>query len=264
PGTNADSASNRQQQLDPENLSDALLSAGVDLREEEALLSQSVVEDIPVTTSYEQLSAATTPSVASPQLAAPYTPMMGSHALASYMHSLATRNSENDLIDLVSLACEEWITHLVTSAAIVARHRKNSDRRYLTSGSMYSKGPSDLARTIRQLAIKDKEAEEKWQVRRNALKQKESTGKDGADATIADNDTNAEEAIQRATNETVALMTGSSKGKKYSWMTGSSGTSTPLGRKGSATSSDPGIRIREAREENSVMMRDLVVVLERE
>lgn len=99
---------------------------------------------------------------------------------------------------------------------------------------------------MRDLAAKHKEREEK-RIRRRVLL--------GLDEEKVE-----ENLVQdhKQTNLTASLMMNGSKKSKYSWMQSSSTTSNSSFN----SHGDNGIRYREAREEQSVVLRDLIAALE--
>ncbi|ODQ70694.1 hypothetical protein LIPSTDRAFT_44513, partial [Lipomyces starkeyi NRRL Y-11557] len=243
---------------DPNDFSDALLSAGVDLREEEQLLSSS----IPIRAQSFKTPGAITPSGSLGPI-----PSLNDGALLSTFDMTADATlhahrrmpfldmhvKDNDVLVLISLACQEWLSNILTSAVVTSRYRRES-------GNSTSNA-SDVAKSLRQIAIQDKEREDKYKISKSAGKAHD--GEKGAHAT--------EEVMHRAANATAAMMVSGGR-KKYSWMTsGGSGSSSPSvggsaggGSKKDSSTGSHGIRIREAKEEQGVVMRDLLTVLENE
>ncbi|KAK9343535.1 transcription initiation factor TFIID component TAF4 family-domain-containing protein [Lipomyces starkeyi] len=285
---------------DPNDFSDALLSAGVDLREEEQLLSSS----IPIRAQSFKTPGTITPSgslgpipslndgalLSTFDMTADDTlhahrrmPFLDMHVVRQVVATLALENGiqpppltvpsavtetkDNDVLVLISLACQEWLSNILTSAVVTSRYRRES-------GNSTSNA-SDVAKSLRQIAIQDKEREDKYKISKAALEARSGTsgtadgsgkahdGEKGAHAT--------EEVMHRAANATAAMMVSGGR-KKYSWMTsGGSGSSSPSvggsaggGSKKDSSTGSHGIRIREAKEEQGVVMRDLLTVLENE
>lgn len=103
-----------------------------------------------------------------------------------------------------------------------------------------------------------------------------NTGENG------DSKAGAEETLHRAANATAAMMTMNLGKKKYSWMTSSNGSGgggggADLGKSGNGASKDGrkespiisirgdnGLRFREIRSGNSVVMKDLLEAIEDE
>ncbi|KAK9381651.1 transcription initiation factor TFIID component TAF4 [Kockiozyma suomiensis] len=276
---------------DPSDFSDALLSAGVDLRAEEQLLSSS----LPILSQPNRSITDSIPGMSplsvdgsmflGDDLADLYTQdPIQTHRLAPFLDMHVVRNmvaesalgsdvrvpplpphlalqvangetKDNDALVLISLACREWLSDILTAAVITARYRRESGVRTSSTSNA-----SDVAKALRHVAIKEKEKEEKYQMEKAQLEIR--TGESGNHAT--------EEVMHRQTNATAALMVSGGR-KKYSWMTGGSGASpspvaaTP-GGPARKDSSNPGhgVRMREAKEEPGVVMRDLLSVLENE
>ncbi|KAK9449758.1 transcription initiation factor TFIID component TAF4 [Limtongia smithiae] len=263
----------------PDDFSDALVSAGVDLRQEEQLLSSSI-----------PIRAQTFPAVGRAGLTSGYFDNNGSyfgdeafitpeetlqrHRRAPFLDlhaATAGDGKDNDALTLISLACQEWLSDILTAVMITSAYRRDSGARTITN-------PSDVAKALRQIAIKDKEREEKYQQAKLSLEHShgvsgnsESGAGDGKPGGSEKNSHATEEVLHRQTNATAALMMAGGRSKKYSWMMGSGGgaaspaapTPGSISRRESGAGGH-GIRIREAREEQSVVMRDLLSVLEYE
>lgn len=179
---------------------------------------------------------------------------------------------DNDALVLISLACREWLSDILTAAVITARYRRESGVRTSSTSNA-----SDVAKALRHVAIKEKEKEEKYQMEKAQLEIRSgggfggsSDGGSGGGKAGESGNHATEEVMHRQTNATAALMVSGGR-KKYSWMTGGSGASpspvaaTP-GGPARKDSSNPGhgVRMREAKEEPGVVMRDLLSVLENE
>ncbi|KAK9366220.1 transcription initiation factor TFIID component TAF4 family-domain-containing protein [Lipomyces kononenkoae] len=279
---------------DPNDYSDALLSAGVDLREEEQILSSS----IPIRAQSFKVGGAGMPTgslgpvpdisafdmdVGDTLLAHRRTPFLDLHVVRQLVATLAMENDiqpppltmpsavtdskDNDALVLISLACREWLSNILTSAIITSRYRRESGNSMTNA--------SDVAKSLRQIAIQDKEQEDKYRIAKAALEARSGvSGTGDGSGKIHDGEKGmhaTEEVMHRAANATAALMVSGGR-KKYSWMTsgGSSGSSTGIGgpigsgSKKDSSSGSHGIRIREAKEEQGVVMRDLLTVLENE
>lgn len=224
-----------QAPADPDKLSDALLSAGVDLKAEEALLTSTVNNQLESTKVNNQPIILNTPFLDPRQLAT----FMNKEIRA---HGLSEKNFFDDtgILELVTNACEEWMKNIVTNAVIISRHRRRSVK---------NRKRSEICKALRDISLKQKSQEDKREQKKknfgldNNDKEKEGT----------------EEIQHKATNATVAMMAGGKK-KKYSWMTGGSAGS---GSKNSSGGSDSTIRFREAREEPGITVRDLLTGLEK-
>lgn len=217
---------------DPEKLSDAILAAGVDLKAEEALLnSASLPTKAPSTTdtTSNQPIIINTPFLDPRQAAAFMNKVVAAHGLK------ANTESDASLVQLVTYASEEWMKNILTNAVVLSRHRRRAIK---------NKRRSELAVALRDLAVQNKTMEE----RRNDLKK---------NAGITGDETEGlEETQHKATNATVAMMTGGGKKKKYDWMSaGNSGAKNSMG--------DVSLRFREAREEPGIVVRDLLNSLEK-
>lgn len=170
---------------------------------------------------------------------------------------------DNEVSTIISAACEHYMSQILTDTIIMMRHRrhasdvnKNSNKNINKNTSNKSSkssrslsginNKSEISKALRDLASKHKEREEK-RIRRRVLLglEEEKTNEDlGQD--------------HKQTNLTASLMMSGSKKKKYSWM-----QSTTSSSKSSLTSrGDNGIRFREAREEQAVVLRDLIAALE--
>ncbi|KAK9476835.1 transcription initiation factor TFIID component TAF4 family-domain-containing protein [Lipomyces japonicus] len=342
PSTPSAPAPNAPVKEDPNDFSDALLSAGVDLREEEQLLSSSIPRPLGPSSDHarsQQQQAYAKPHTlyagassgvgahvnVSPQIqipiAPPRTPFLDLVSVRQVFASVAAENDmrpppflydhhhtnnnntstaskELDSLLLISLACREWLADILTAAVITSRYRRESGARTANTSNA-----SDVAKTMRQIAIRDKESQDRYAVASAALELRHgNTGPDGKVAPEDGGSSSAggsagkgggaashltEEVMHRAANATAALMVSGGKKKRYSWMSGganssaskrdglagsflasplsSSSSSAAGGSMGSSLSSQShGIRIREAREEQAVVLRDLLSVLENE
>lgn len=272
--------------VDPEALSDALLSAGVDLKEEETIMSLSLSSSSkPASTSYGgysggymgsasgsgglalssttaglyggDLSTGTAAAAAAAANQPPlYTPFLELARLrvmldaAASEHSLGA-NPTNDpqVLQLISYACEEWIKDILDKAIVLSRHRRRSRNTV----------HSDVGRALRGLAQKDKDTEYQ-----RIAKKLTHQGPDGAKDLGDDKKTAMSEDNQyKAANATALMMT--SGKRKYSWMTGGAGGGPGGGGAraiAGAQRSDGGVRFREAREEQGLVLRDLLGAME--
>ncbi|KAK9458737.1 transcription initiation factor TFIID component TAF4 [Lipomyces oligophaga] len=260
---------------DPSVMSDAIISAGIDLRAEEELLlagprthGSMGNTGPPIGTGYRANSMGGQQLMYNdPALMQRRTPFLNLQAVptaAAVALSATGEGRGNDAMMLISLACKEWLSDILTAAIITARYRRDSGIR-----SSSTSNASDVAKALRQIAIRDKELEDKYQLEKAQLEIR--MGSDSKPHA-------SEEVMHRQTNATAAMMVSGGRRKKYSWMTGTAGgaggvssvNSSPgtpgVGSRDSAglSSNNHGIRIREAREEPGVVMRDLLYVLENE
>ncbi|AMD20136.1 HCL015Cp [Eremothecium sinecaudum] len=234
-----------KQQSDPEKLSDALLSAGVDIKEEEALLNSTVVSMKP----NSRVSNSQIP---------PHPPLLHPSHVAIMMKKVAAEQNFNqdfskshDLLSLMSTACELYMRDIITNSIIISRHRRKAVK--LNSGRR-----SEITMVLRDLALKQREQEESRVKRRIAL---------GLEKQTLDPKLDSGETLHRASNATANMMIAGGK-KKYSWLTsGSKVNPSDLKNAGKVSSAvaargDLGIKYREAREEPGIVMRDLLRALE--
>lgn len=231
------------QMVDPDQLSDALLSAGVDLKEEESLLSSTLPTDPygkPEMYRFQSYGA----SGPAPLMQSSF---LDSRNLQSQVRKTSTEmgikyvfDRDNEIMSLLSISCQEWLRDIITSTVELSRHRRRS------RNDVHSK----VAKALRTIAIKDKEIEDKRFAAKAAL---------GLDQTSETEKKEInEESEHRAANATALMMTQGKK--KYSWLTGGSGPGTTM-RPGLGRSENA-IRLREAREEPGLALRDLLAALE--
>lgn len=220
--------------MDPEQLSDALLSAGVDLREEENLLSSSLLTEI-----RDRKDVQSQIDVADFFLNHKNLQFAVDRAIA--MEGLRyTGESDNaEILGLLSAACQDWLAEIVTEASMYSRHRRLSK----------NDTPSDIAKALRLIAQQDKDNEQQ----RAALKLSMGIG-----LKESDKRKDSEEIQHRAANDTALMMT--SGGKRYSWLSGtSSGAShsLPSVRRGATE----GSRFKEVKEDMGIILKDLLAAL---
>ncbi|KAH3672358.1 hypothetical protein WICMUC_004330 [Wickerhamomyces mucosus] len=222
---------------DPDKLSDALVSAGIDVKAEEALLNER-----------SNKSKSNDPDSNKPIVK--NTPFLDERQLAAYMNKVLqvngfkqqTLESDTNLLQLVTYACEDWMKNLVTNAIVISRHRRRAIKN--------NRKRSETSKSLRDLSIQQKQLEDRRQAR------KKDSGIELEEGKKQDSD-----ATQHiATNATVAMMTGK-KSKKYSWMTG--GSNKNSNNSNGKSSGENAIRFREAREEPGIAVRDLLTSLEK-
>ncbi|KAF5103657.1 hypothetical protein D0Z03_000129 [Geotrichum reessii] len=181
------------------------------------------------------------------------------------------------VLKLISLACEDWIKEIIYTAVILSRHR----RRSRNTGAH-----SELSKALRQLAQRDKDREYQRVAQKLTASNGSGTGSGGSggDGSGGKDDDKkgagggagaalSEESQYKAANATALMMT--SGKKKYSWMVGGGagaggagagkdGHDRSRGSLGGAGNqrSDGGIRYREAREEQGLVLRDLLGAME--
>ncbi|GMG40849.1 unnamed protein product [Ambrosiozyma monospora] len=219
---------NKSSQQNPEELADAVAAAGVNIRaEEEALISGLSV-------SKKQLEPN---NFLKPQ------------QLAWFMNrvmeeqGLKLMDVDPELMNIMSVACENYMSNIVTDTIIMSRHRRVPLKTKHKQSVGSSK--SEISKALRDIATKQKEREERRVKKRIALGLEEEK----KDEEIAEE--------HKQTNVTASLMMGGSKKKKYSWMQSGSSRSNSINARG-----DNGIRYREARQEPGIVLRDLMSAIE--
>lgn len=163
--------------------------------------------------------------------------------------NLSPNPSDQNVLKLISFACEEWIKDILGTAIVLSRHRRRSRNTV----------HSDVARALRGIAQKDKDTEYQ-RIAKKLTNQGPDTGKDGPEDKKA---ALSEDNLYKAANATALMMT--SGKRKYSWMTG--GTAGGAAGGGARAipgtqRSDSGVRFREAREEQGFVLRDLLGAME--
>lgn len=264
---------------DPSKLNDALAAAGVDIQREEELLSTNYnrnalnIQQQQIMNrqrqSYGQLNSFLHP-----------------YDVALFMNRVARENGvmqnfmvDPEMLDFMSGACKEWISGIVTKTAALAKHRRRAipafNPRNKANGKQKvipSSQRSEVAKELRNLALKQKEMEERRVAKRALL----GLEKSDEVAPESGNKAGADETLHRAANATAAMMTSNPSRKKYSWMTsGAAGTredtkstaNNDFGQKQSSLISargENGLRFREIRTGNHITSKDLLGVLEDE
>lgn len=232
-------------QSDPNKMQDVLFSAGVDIREEEALLSSSV------NASKSQTQAA---NVQIPK----HPPFLHPDQLSVFMRKVCKTQSfpqnfskNPEVLRMVSTACEMYIKDIIANSLVISRHRRKAVK--VNSGRR-----NEVAMVLRSIALAEKKEEERRIKKRIAL---------GLEKEDLENKLDSEETLHRASNVTAGLRAGSKK--QYGWLTSSTSKPTTLGTKSHgmvaaavAARGDSGLRFREAREEPGIVMRDLLYALE--
>lgn len=262
---------------DPSKLNDAIAAAGVDIQREEELLS----------THYNRSAL----NLHQQQLANRQRQTYGllnaflhPYHVALFMNRTARENGvvqnfmmDTEMLEYMSAACKEWLSSIVTKTTTLARHRRrgipalNGKGQAGKQKAIPPSQRSEVSKELRNLALRQKELEERRVAKRMALGLEMND--DVAPETA--NKAGAEETLHRAANATAAMMTMNPK-KKYSWMTAGSGGATEDikasatkdgGGKQStllSTRGDNGLRFREIRTGNMVTTKDLLGVLEEE
>ncbi|QPG75825.1 hypothetical protein FOA43_003187 [Brettanomyces nanus] len=213
----------------PEELADAVAAAGVNIRAEEEAMAGSIGLSVSRRLLHQN-------HFLKPQ------------QLAWFMNKameeqgMTTMGFDLDLLNLMSSACESYMTSLVADSVVMSRHRRRGMKTRRKQSLTGSK--SEISRALKEIAVKQKFREEKRVQRRIALGLEEEK-----------KDEQAEEQTQ--TNITASLMMSGSMKKRYSWMQTPASGSKTLNSRG-----DNGIRYREAREESGIVMRDLLAAIE--
>ncbi|RLV94543.1 Transcription initiation factor TFIID subunit 4 [Spathaspora sp. JA1] len=271
---------------DPSKLNDAIAAAGVDIQQEEELLfQQQLNRNTDVSKDLKQI-------IKTSQAPA----FLNNYHLAAFLNKVAKENGihqnflqDGDMLELVSGACENWLSRIATKTIMLSRHRRRGIPANTTAtggkrshhhhhGGSNTIPRSDASRELRNLAIKQKELEEKRVSKRILLGLERSANDPNGDAdgkAGGESKAGAEETLHRATNETVNFMTGRVK-KKYSWMnSGAEAGGSDLGKSGTdkdggkispiiSIRGDNGLRFREIRSGNSIVMKDILGALEDE
>lgn len=240
---------NRPNQTDNhEVLSDAVAASGVNIRaEEEAMITGLSISKRQI----EQNS------------------FLKPNQLNWFMHKTLEEQGiksvelDSEVGNLISASCEHYMAQILADTIIMMRHRKHSSDvvkngstssgKHKTSKSSKSalsshsgiNSKSEISKALRELASKHKEREEKRIRRRVFLGLEEEKPEENL---VQDH---------KQTNLTASMMMSGSKKKKYSWMQSSPNASSSINSRG-----DNGIRYREAREEQAVVLRDLIAALE--
>ncbi|CAR27032.1 hypothetical protein ZYGR_0I03040 [Zygosaccharomyces rouxii] len=243
--TGAGPQSSKNSQSDPNKMSDVLFSAGVDIREEEALLNSSVN----ASKSHLQSTDVKIPS---------HPPFLHPDQVNQFMRKVCKEQnfSQNfaknpEILRMMSSACESYMRDVITNSLIISRHRRKAVK--INSGRR-----SETSVALKSIAMNQKKEEERRVKKRVAL---------GLEKEDLENKMDSEETLHRASNVTAGLRAGSKK--QYGWLTSSTSKPTSLGGLTSgkvasavAARGDTGLRFREAREEPGIVMRDLLYALE--
>lgn len=246
------SASNMQKQkMDPNKMQDVLFSAGVDIREEEALLHSSIHVSKASQGQNQNAGGSRLPK---------HPPFLHPDQVAAMMKRVIKEQNfrdtkdiikNNDVLNMMSAACETYMRDIITNAIVVSRHRRKAVK--INSGRR-----SEVSVALRAIALQQKKDEEKRVKKRIAL---------GLEKEDFQNKVDSEETLHRASNVTAGLRAGSKK--QYGWLTSSVAKPTNTGVKSTgrvasdiAARGDSGLKFREAREEPGIVMRDLLNVLE--
>lgn len=275
PGSSGAPAANKPD--DPSKLNDALAAAGVDIQREEELLSSNYGRSA-LNLHQQQLANRQR------QAYGPLNAFLHPYHVALFMNKVARENGvvqnfmvDPEMLDFMSAACKEWLSNIVTKTVSLSRHRRRGIPALNKNGqgkpkTIHPSQRSEVSKELRNLALRQKELEERRVAKRLVL----GLEKSDEVAPETGNKAGAEETLHRAANATAAMMTMNPSRKKYSWMTsgGSSGgdevklnVSKDGGPKQStliSTRGDNGLRFREIRTGNMITTKDLLTVLEEE
>lgn len=242
-------SSNAQQKVDPNKMSDVLFSAGVDIREEEALLHSSIT----TSKNAQSQNAAMAKLLKNPPFLHPdqVSKMMKKVLVNQNCKNANEMVKNNDILNMMSTACETYMRDILTNAIVISRHRRKAVK--INSGRR-----SEVAIALKAIAQQQKKDEERRVKKRIAL---------GLEKEDYENKIDSEETLHHASNVTAGLRAGSKK--QYGWLTSSVGKPTNTGVKSTgrvasdiAARGDSGLKYREAREEPGIVMRDLLNALE--
>lgn len=246
------SSSTATHQSDPSKIQDVLFSAGVDIREEEALLHSSVHHTLKTKNqSQTSLSAQKLPKHL-PFLHPDQVKMFMRRAITEFNFKDPDSITENaEVLGLISSACEFYMRDILTNAIVISRHRRKSVK--INAGRR-----GEVSVALRAIAMQQKKDEERRLKKRITL---------GLEKENYENKMDSEEVLHRASNVTAGLRAGSRK--HYGWLTSSVSKPTSIGLRSAgrvasdiAARGESGLRFREAREEPGIVMRDLLGALE--
>lgn len=242
---------------DPNKLNDALAAAGVDLLREEELLTRN----------YPRAGSA------APVRARTTGPFLHPYHVGVLMNKAAEECGmrqnfmvDTEMLEFMLMACKEFLSGIVTKTVLLARHRRRGIPAFNQAPKQKVIPPLqklDATRELRNMALRQRELEEKRVAKRIALGLETR-----ADVAPEGTRFGAEETLHRAANATAAIMAGASARKKYSWMSAllEKRPNKEPGKQSSLISlrGDNGLRYREIRTGNMVTTTDLLSVLENE
>ena len=275
--TNVSNSKERDQ--DTSKLNDAIAAAGVDIQQEEEILLQQQLNR----KSAEGMASNLKSVIRSSKLP----PFLHNYHLAAFIDKVAKQNGiqqnflmDGEMLELISAACETWLSNLATKTIILSRHRRRGIPVINKKSGSSSVPRSEISKELRSLALKQKEMEEKRVNKRVMLGLEKSTKDASKNDENGESKAGAEETLHRAANATAAMMTMNPGRKKYSWMTSSAtaGGGSDFGKSSGGSSKDSGkhqspiisvrgdngLRFREIRSGNSIIMKDLLGAIEDE
>lgn len=267
-------------QTDPNKMQDVLLSAGVDIKQEEAILN-STVYNKQQQSSY-QLNNSNHNGYSHPLnnnlnnniIVPPHPPFLHPDQVLDFMKKVTkeqffqinsnlnyisnsninntARKDLDDVIHLISSSCEHYIRDILTQTIIISRHRR--------SGVNWNNGQrSEIQTNLRSIALQMKKDEEKRLKKRITL---------GLEKENLDSNVDSQETLHRASNVTATLRAGTKK--QYGWLKAASinkpisNSNKSLGKIANEilARGEIGLKFKEAREEPGIVMRDLLFALE--
>lgn len=280
----ASAAADKTKVEDPTKLNDALAAAGVDIQREEELLSSNYTR-LPLNPLQQQMVQRQRQGYGQS------TPFLQPYHLAVFMNRVGRENGmvqnfmlDTEMLELMSSACKDWISNLVTKTVTISRHRRRGIPALSSTNGSGGAGArqkvvpanqrSEISKDLRELALRQKALEER-RVEKRALLGLERSGEVAPETGAKDGN---DETLHRAANATAAMMTMNPGRKKYSWMTsgaaggGADDAKAAVGGKenGAKQSAlilargDNGLRFREIRTGNMITTKDLLSVLEDE
>lgn len=273
-------------QTDPNKMQDVLLSAGVDIKQEEAILNSTVYNKQQQSlyqmnnnnngynyNSNNNLINNNMNNIIIP----PHPPFLHPDQVLDFMkkvtkeqffqinnslNNITNNNNSNtnttsrkeldDVIQLISSSCEHYIRDIITQTIIISRHRR--------SGVNWNNGQrSEIQTNLRLIALQMKKDEDKRLKKRITL---------GLEKENLDSNIDSQETLHRASNVTATLRAGTKK--QYGWLKAASinkpinNTNKSLGKIANeiVARGEIGLKFKDAREEPGIVMRDLLFALE--
>lgn len=250
-------------EIDPEQLGDVLNAAGVDLREEESLLNSGLMSEPGGIAGARLLHAPRDPNDmlldydVLRRLVAKKTADYGLRI--GYDDGMSSLGLNQDPLGLLSASCEEWLASILSEAAAYSRHRRLTLTQEVANENAKQEAVNPVTKALRKLAEEDKEAEAK----RVELKAQLGIGEDAKKPEKISEKEN-EEIMQKAANDTARMMTAAvGRKKKFSWMSsGNAGGAQNQRLAGARSKNADAQKVREVKEDNGIVLRDLLPVLE--
>jgi len=223
-----------RQSTDTSHLQDALFSADIDLEAEEALLSRVDDDGRRHQTGVQFYGGGGFRATDTASDYVPPPPFLDANLLAKVVRRAIGRY-DAEALQLLSQAAREYMLNLLSTAIILARHRRAS-----------SNQSSEVTTALRQLAQQEREGEEQRRARKAAAAEAEAQPKARH---------MSDEAVAKNANATALHLAG---GRTYSWM-----KSGPVRASRSGESAIPATSTRKGwKEEDGVTLRDMLLALE--